>query len=119
MTNKDIERLRALNLLDTNEQLFKFYSEYRKHVAGNFYTDKRFASYWLDERDSTRNKVEFAFYKDVVRIDTVYFAGATYCPYMLITRADNSSFKVCVDGTKKEITEFFTDAMSKWTHKNK
>lgn len=119
LTRQDFDHLHSLKLLDTNEQLHKFYSEYKKSVAGNFYTDKRLASYWLDEHDSSKNKVEYAFYKDIMKIDTVYYAGATYCPYMLITKTNGSSFKVCVDGTKKEITDFFNDAIIKWKRNNR
>lgn len=114
LTKQDIDCLHSLNLLDTNEQLYKFYSEFKKSVAGNFYTDKRLASYWLDDHDKSKNKIEFAFYKDIVKIDTVYYAGATYCPYLLITKTDSSSFKVCADGKKQEITDFFNDAITKW-----
>jgi len=119
LTKQDFARLQTLNLLDTTEQVYKFYSEFKNSVAGNFYTDKRLASYWLDEHDKSKNKVVFAFYKDIITIDTVYYAGATYCPYMLITKKDSSTFKVCVDGTKQEITEFFNDAITQWKKNNK
>jgi hypothetical protein len=114
LSRKDVDRLHALKLLDTNERLFKFYSEFKNSVAGNFYTDKRLASYWLDERDTARNIVEFAFYNDIAEIDTVYYRGLTYCPYMLITKKDGHSFKVCVDGKRSEITDFFKDAVNNW-----
>ena len=117
LTKQDFERFHKLNLLDKDEKLYKFYSEFKKSVAGNFYTDKRLASYWLNEKDSTKNKVEFAFYKDITKIDTIYNPQATYCPFLLITKTDSSSFKVCVDGTKKEIAEFFNDAINKWKQK--
>jgi hypothetical protein len=119
LTKQDFDRLHSLNLLETNEQLYKFYSEFKKSVAGNFYTDKRLASYWLDEHDKSKNKIEFAFYKDIAKIDTVYYAGVTYCPYLRITKTDSSSFKVCVDGKRQEITEFFNDAISKWKQNSK
>ena len=117
LKKQDFERLHSLKLLDPNEKLYKFYSEFKNSVAGNFYTDKRLTSYWLDEHDRSKNKIEYAFYKDIVRIDTVYYAGATYCPYMRVTKRDSTPFKVCVDGTKKEITEFFNDAIREWRQK--
>ncbi len=119
MTKEDFDRLYSLKLLDTNERLNKFYSEFKNSVAGNFYSEKRLASYWLDERDTAKNRVEYAFYKDIAKIDTVYYAGATYCPYMQVTRTDSSSFKVCVDGKKQEITDFFNDAIKTWKDKSK
>jgi hypothetical protein len=116
LSKKDFARLHSLKLLDTNEHLYKFYSEFKNSVAGNFYTDKRVASYWLDEHDQSKNKIQYAFYKDIARIDTVYYAGATYCPYMYVVKNDSSSFKVSVDGTKTAIRDFFNDAISKWRH---
>lgn len=119
LTKQDFELLRSLNLLDTNENIYKFYSEFKKNVAGNFYTDKRLASYWLDENDDNKNKIDFAFYKDIIKIDTVYYAGLTYCPYMLVKRKDSTTFKVSVEGTKQEITDFFIDALTKWKQNKK
>jgi hypothetical protein len=115
LSTKDIELIRKINLLDQDEKIYKFYSEYKRSVAGNFYTNKRLATYWLDQRDTTKNHIESAFYKDVIKIDTVYFAGETFCPHLLVTRRDGSKFKVCVEGEKTEITAFSDDAISKWT----
>jgi hypothetical protein len=117
LSKQDIELIQKLNLLDQDEKIYKFYSEFKKNVAGNFYTDKRMASYWLDEHNSSKNKIEFAYYKDIIKLDTTYFAGTTYCPFLLVTRRDSSNFKVCVDGNKSEITAFFNDAINKWTQK--
>ena len=119
LTNQDIKLLQSLNILHKDETLIKFYSEYKKDVAGNFYTDKRLASYWLDKQDTTKNKVEFAFYKDIIKIDTVFNAGTTYCPYLLVTKQDSSNFKVCVDGKHSEISKFFNEAINLWKQSKK
>jgi hypothetical protein len=113
----DIELIRKLNLLDKDEKIYKFYSEFKNEVAGNFFTDRRIAKYWIDERDKTNEMTSFAFYPDIRSIDTVFYAGATYCPYMLVTKTDGSNFKVCVDGKRKEIKAFFEEALTKWTQK--
>lgn len=115
LSKKDIELIQKLNLLDKDEKIIKFYSEAKRSVAGNFYTNKRLAKYWLDERDEKKNEVEFAYYKDIIKIEPKYSAGATYCPFLLVTRKDNTSFKVCADGEESEIKAFFNDAISKWT----
>jgi hypothetical protein len=114
LSKNDIERIEKLKLLDKGEKIIKFYSNEKNSVAGNFFTEKRLAMYWIDENDSTKNEVSFSFYQDIQSIDTVYYAGATYSPYMLITRKDSSTFKVYVDGKKPEIKSFFEGAMSKW-----
>ncbi len=119
LSKQDVDLIRKLNLLDREETIYKFYSEFENHLAGNFYTDKRIAHYWLDEHDVSKNKIEFAYYQDIIKLDTVYFAGATYCPYLKVNRRDSSIFKIYVDGTKPEIKAFFEDAITKWQEHKK
>jgi hypothetical protein len=109
--------IHSLNLLDKDETIYKFYSEYKDKVAGNFFTDRRVAKYWINGRDTTQEKIEFAYYPEIVSIDTVYHAGATYCPYMLVKKNDGTTFKVCVDGKREEIKAFFEDAIRLWNQK--
>ncbi len=114
LSKSDIEYIQSLKLLDNDEKVYKFYSEFKKRNAGNFFTDKRIAKYWIDERDKEKNQLTFAFYKDIKSIDTVYNAGATYSPYMLVTKLDSTTFKVSVYGKKEEIKSFFEDALKTW-----
>ncbi|WP_153796268.1 hypothetical protein [Foetidibacter luteolus] len=115
LNKTDKQYIQSLKLLDTDEKIIRFYSEYKNKVAGNFFTDKRLAKYWIDERDRSKDKLDFAYYNDIKSIDTVYNADFTYCPYMLVTKNNGSKFKVCVDGSRKEIKDFFEDALNKWT----
>ena len=121
LSRDQIEYIQQLGLLDKNEKIIRFYSEFKKKVAGNFFTDKRMASYWMDENDSTKNEKNFAFYKDIVSIDTNYMRGAeTYAPYMMVTTAKGNSFKVCADGKHAAVKSFFETAIAKWkSEKNK
>ena len=114
LSASDLKYIKSLHLLDTNERLYKFYSEHTKKVAGNFYTDKRMAKYWIDERDSSKNEISSAFYSEIKSIDTVYYAGFTYCPYMLVTKKNGDYFKVCVEGKRNEIKAFFEEALQLW-----
>lgn len=114
LDQEDIQYLRSLHLLDSNETVFGYYSEYKNKVAGNFFTDKRIATYWIDERDPEKNKTVFAYYPDIARIDTIYNAGLNYTPYMLVTKNDNTQFKVSVDGSDMEVKSFFEEAMKRW-----
>lgn len=114
LNDKDYLLISSLNLLDKDEKVEKFYSEYRKHLAGNFYTNKRLAKYWIDENDKSKNTIEFAYYKDILNLDTVFNAGLTYCPFILVTKKDSSRFKVCVEGTKNQVNEFFQGAIDNW-----
>jgi hypothetical protein len=117
LTAKDITRIQKLQLLDNDETIVQFYSEFRKTVVGNFYTNKRLANYWLDDDSKAKTQINSAYYNNILKIDTVYHAGATYCPYLLVTKKDSSSFKVYVEGSRSAITGFFTGAINQWQQK--
>ncbi|MDX6188168.1 hypothetical protein SGQ83_02315 [Flavobacterium sp. Fl-318] len=117
LDKKDIEYIKNLNLLTDGENVYKFYSEYKKDVAGNFYTDRRIATYWIDRRNSKKNEINYAYYKEIKRIDTVFNAGAGYTPYILVTKTNGNTFKVSVDGDKKEIRDFFEGVLREWKTK--
>lgn len=110
----DIERMKTLKILDEGETVFKFYSEFKKQNAGNFFTNKRIATYWIDPRDKSKNQVFYAFYADVKSLDTVYNAGATFSPYVLVTKNDGTDFKVCADGKRQDVKSFFEDMITQW-----
>ena len=119
LSKTDIDYIQSLNLLAKGEKIYKFYSEYKKKVAGNFFTNKRIAKYWIDERNKEKSQILFAFYPDIKSIDTIYNPGATYCPYLLITKLDDTQFKICADGKREDIKSFFEDAIKQWQqHKN-
>ena len=117
LDKKDIEYIKSLGLLEDNETIYGFYSEFKNSVAGNFFTNQRIASYLIDERNSNKNKVEFAYYNEIIKIDTVYYVGVTYSPYLLVTKANDSTFKVSVDGEKEEIKAFYEGVIREWKKK--
>ncbi len=114
LSKTDLQRLKEIKLLDNDEKVIQFYSEYKNNVAGNFFTNRRIAHYWLDKRDALKNKIEFAYYKDVIKIEPFFQVGLTYCPYVLVTKSNNETFKVCIDGTEKEKEHFLNEAISIW-----
>jgi hypothetical protein len=114
LSKDDIKYLKSLKILDDDETIYQFYSEFKIKYTGNFFTNKRIASYWIDKRDSKKNEIAFAYYRDISKIDTIYKAGATYCPYFLVTTKNGNTFKVSVEGEKKEITAFFEGAIQEW-----
>jgi hypothetical protein len=120
LSKKQIEYIKSLGLLDDNETIIKFYSEFTKKKAGNFYTDKRMAEYWIDESNSSKDHRNSAWYSEIVAIDTNYMHGAlTYAPYMWVTKKDGTHFKVCVEGSHKAVKAFFEDAIKIWKSKRK
>jgi hypothetical protein len=117
LPEKDKLHIQSLGLLDKDEKILKFYSEYKNSVAGNFFTDKRIAEYWIDEHSEAKNKIQYAFYPDIISIDTVYYAGLTFSPYMRVIKRDSTDFKVSVGGKKEEIKVFFEEALALWRQK--
>lgn len=117
LDKEDIKYIKSLKLLTDGENVYKFYSEYKKDVAGNFYTDRRIATYWIDERNSKKNEINYAYYKEIEKIDTVFNAGVSYSPYILVTKTNGMTFKVSVDGDKKEIKAFFEGVLREWERK--
>lgn len=117
LNSSDIQYIKQLGLLDDDETIYKFYSEFKKKNAGNFYTNKRIATYWIDERNKEKNEISYAFYNHIKRIDTIYNAGVTYSPYLAVKKIDGSTFKVSVDGKKEEIKSFFEGALKEWANR--
>ena len=77
------------------------------------------ATYWIDPHNKSKDKVSFAFYPDIKSVDTIYYAGLAYCPYLLVTKKDNSRFKVLVEGSRQQLKTFFETALNEWRqHKN-
>ena len=114
LSEVDIVRIQQLGLLEKDERIIKFYSEFKNSVTGNFFTNKRLAAYWQDEDDKSKNSITTAYYSDIVSIDTVFNAGATYTPYLLVMQKDSSTFKVCFDGKKDEVRKTFIEVISLW-----
>ena len=114
LSKSDIALIKKLFDLEENEQIIKFYSEYKNHVAGNFYTDKRVGSYWLDEKDISKNEINFAVYSEIEKIDTVVYAGLTFSPFLNIKKRKGTSFKVCFDGEESKLRAIFLDIIARW-----
>lgn len=109
-----IALIKALSLADSNEKIIRFYSNFQKDKAGNFFTEKRIAHYWLDDNHPEGTEKSYAFYKNILSIDTIYEVPDTFSPYMVITKDDSSTFNVYVDGTKQEIKKFYEEAIRLW-----
>jgi hypothetical protein len=115
LSTTDKNYIHNLGLLDSDEEIIKFNSQLNNKVSGNFFTNKRVASYWMDERDKSKNRIASAFYSDIKSIDTNYMrTSLTYAPYLEVTRNDSTKFKVYVDGKKVEIQSFFEEAVQRW-----
>ncbi len=117
LNKTDKDYINSLIPLDKDEKIYKFYSEYKLKNAGNFYTNKRIAEYWIDPDNRSKDKIQSAFYKDIESIDTVYDVDFSYCPYMAVTKIKGDTaetFDVCFEGKKDELKIVFGKAVELW-----
>lgn len=119
LQRENIAFIKTLGLLDEDEQIILYYSNFKKSRAGNFLTEKRIAHYWLDQRNPARNDTSFAFFQNIASLDTVYNVPDFDAPYLVVNRKDRSSFKVYAGGGKKNVRRFFETALALWQSKKK
>jgi hypothetical protein len=123
LSKRDKEFIRELGILDGEENIILFDSQgggfNGLKTSGNFITDKRIASYWIDSRDTTKTSVDYAFYAD---IDTIWrypkFKSLTYASYLEVYRRDGTTFKVYIDADSTRTWDFFNRALQEWNRKN-
>ena len=122
LSKADIDYIKGLGLLDDNETIILFDTQGGFdgiQVSGNFFTNIRIASYWVDSEDKNKTSINFAFYKDIdTIIATPLTTSLTYASYLTVKRKDSKEFKVYIDGDSTEIWNFFNQAIAEWT-KNK
>ncbi|RZK40554.1 MAG: hypothetical protein EOO57_02395 [Hymenobacter sp.] len=113
LSTKELAQIRKLGLLDTDEKIYQFYSNNQGvKGAGNFYTTKRIANYWLYRGN---RQIDFAYYRDITRISlTTHPSGDFTIPFITITRRDSTQFKVYVDGKESEIKNFLSGCQTHW-----
>jgi hypothetical protein len=119
LSETDRDYIKGLGLLDENETIILFDGQSDFKTSGNFFTDKRIASYWIDKRDHTRSSVDFGLYSEIDTILTKDLSNAlTYASYLEIVKRDGKTFKVYVDGDSAKVRTFFDLAISEWSVKN-
>jgi hypothetical protein len=119
LSQADRDYIKGLGLLDDNENIILFDGQSDFKTSGNFFSDKRIASYWIDKRDKSKSSVDFGLYSEIDTILTKDLSRAlTYASYMEVVKHDGKTFKVYVDGDSTEIRTFFEQAISEWRTKN-
>lgn len=119
LSQADRDYIKELGLLDENETIILFDGQSDFKTSGNFFSDKRIASYWIDKRDKTKSSVDFGLYSEIDTILTKDLSRAlTFASYMEVVKHDGKTFKVYVDGDSTEVRTFFDRAISEWSVKN-
>ncbi|HEY8931569.1 MAG TPA: hypothetical protein VIM55_20370 [Mucilaginibacter sp.] len=106
-----INYIKSLGLLAADEHIILFDSQYRIKISGNFFTDKRIASYWINEQDTKKSTIDYAFYNDV---DSMKIVRMKHVAYLKVHKTDGHTFKVVVKANTLETGYFLGEAMKTW-----
>jgi hypothetical protein len=119
LTAKDLQFIRDLGILDADETILLFESNggiSGLKQSGNFVTDKRVASYWIENNLTEKN---FAFYSqiDSMKLNNKTTA-VTLASSISIYKHDNTTFEIYVDADSTRLNQFYNQTVQLW-EKNK
>lgn len=99
ISKDDIEFIKGLGILDDNEKLILFDKQSDIRTSGNFFSDKRIASYWIDKRDQTKTSIDFGLYPEIDTILTKDLSKAlTYASYLeVVLNVTDKDLRYIVD----------------------
>jgi hypothetical protein len=122
LSKKDIEIITNLGLLEQNERIIEFHSQSGQSnqiaQAGNFYSNKRIASYWIEQ--NSKSEINSAFYSEIDTITTHDFSNDWSTGSFLKIRTNTSHvYNVYVNGDQKDIKHFFNGAIREWENKKR
>ena len=120
LSDADLQYIQSLGLLQKNEHIISFDTQgggfNPVKTSGNFYTDKRIAANWTDNKKAD---VNFAYYKDIDSITTKDLSPSlTSASYAVIYTNDDKQFKVYVDGDSLKVNRLFKAINANWLKGN-
>lgn len=107
--NIDLSYLESLGLFSEGEKLIWFDSQLTQSQSGNFLSDKRIASYWVDENNPEKSYQSYFMLEDV---DSVLLKdkskSVSYASYFKVF-SNGSSMKVYVDADSLVLQKYFVE----------
>lgn len=119
LTPKDLQFIRELRILDSNETILLFetngdFSGLKQ--SGNFITNKRVASYWIENNVKELN---FAFYSHIDSLKLNSRTNAvTLASSITIFANDKTTFELYIDADSARLNQFYDKTLEIW-QKNK
>src|SRR5687768_17340732 len=87
LSQAERDYIKGLGLLDDNENIILFDGQSDLKTSGNFFTDKRIASYWIDNRNKAKSSVDFGLYSEIDTILTTDLSRSlTYASYLQVVK---------------------------------
>ncbi|NOQ70940.1 MAG: hypothetical protein GQ574_03000 [Crocinitomix sp.] len=118
ITATELHYIQELGLLDEGETIILFDSQSSFEVSGNFFTNKRMASYWQNDKPH-EDHATFAYYQSIdtiILIDRV--KDLSYASYLEVHVNDSSLFNVNVDADSVATYDFYNQALAQWKKVN-
>lgn len=114
-SESEIKYIKTLGLLEDREVPVLFDTQMDFKTSGNFISDRRIASYWVDKNDTSVNSALYAEIDSIVTRDLRH--SLTRSSYLIIFTTNRPPFEVYVDGDSIEVWTFFNEATSRWQKK--
>lgn len=113
LSQNQVDYIKKLGLLSENEEIIFFDSQGGYKTSGNFLSDKRLATYWIDKKFPDESTIEFAFFDNIDSIKLIDKTTAvTLASYIEVYVNDSSNFKVYLDCGKDELLKFYDKSLS-------
>lgn len=106
---KTIQYIKELGLLDKNEEVLFFSTSLNYKVSGNIVTERRLASYWLN--NSADDYISSAYYYE---IDDIFFKakdGFEFSSYFKVNLKNGKNFNVYFSGEKEELQRIYYNVL--------
>lgn len=120
LSDKDIQYIRKLGLLNKDENIILFDAQgatmwYGIKQGGSFFSDKRVAGYWVAQDEKQKTTIDYAFYKDIDSIALKDRSTAlTYASYLTVYKHGGTQFRAYIDGNRQKIKDFYKCALEEW-----
>ena len=119
LSTADINYIKGLGILDKDEKIILFESHTGTlnslKTSGSYFTDKRIASYWIDNSNKQQTTINSAYYSEIDTIKTVDLSHAlTMASYLSVVKNDGQTFNVFISPNEEETLRFFSTAISEW-----
>ncbi|TSJ47952.1 hypothetical protein [Fluviicola chungangensis] len=113
--------IEELGILDPGEEMEMFecnsgFDDVTK--SGNFITNRRIASYWIEDGKKEIHSALFGNEIDSLS-QTDNHTKLTYASFVTVYKTDGSSFNVYIDKDSTRVHDFFNKAQTNWESKRK
>ena len=112
LNESQIAYIKSLQLLDEGEKIIQFDSQSDFKQSGNFFTDKRIASYWIDD-DPDKHSIQFSLFEEVDSLSGHNLKSSLLnASFLEVFLKSGGRFKVYVDSDSGEVSNFFLGAQA-------